>query len=146
MLALVFLALLALLFVGIPIFAVLGGLSMVLLMASGTPAISVAQVTVDKLNGETILAVPFFVITAQFMDRSGIAKSLIVMAEAWLGWLRGGLALICVGATTFSTAVSGSSVATALAMATILVPAMLAGGYDRPFALGVAAPRACLAS
>ena len=93
MLALVFLALLALLFVGIPIFAALGGLSMVLLMASGTPAISVAQVTVDKLNGETILAVPFFVIAAQFMDRGGIAKSLIVMAEAWLGWLRGGLAL-----------------------------------------------------
>ena len=110
---------------------------MVLLMASGTPAISVAQVTVDKLNGETILAVPFFVIAAQFMDRGGIAKSLIVMAEAWLGWLRGGLALTCVGATTVFAAVSGSSVATALAMATILVPAMLARGYDRPFALGV---------
>ncbi|MEQ9039500.1 MAG: TRAP transporter large permease [Silicimonas sp.] len=137
MLALVFAALLLLLFVGIPIFAALGGLSMVLLMASGTPAISVAQVTVDKLNGETILAVPFFVIAAQFMDRGGIAKSLIAMAEAWLGWLRGGLALTCVGATTVFAAVSGSSVATALAMATILVPAMLARGYDRPFALGV---------
>ena len=59
------------------------------------------------------------------------------MAEAWLGWLRGGLALTCVGATTVFAAVSGSSVATALAMATILVPAMLARGYDRPFALGV---------
>lgn len=137
MLALVFAALLLLLFVGIPIFAALGGLSMVLLMLSGTPAISVAQVTVDKLNGETILAVPFFVIAAQFMDRGGIAKSLIAMAEAWLGWLRGGLALTCVGATTVFAAVSGSSVATALAMATILVPAMLARGYDRPFALGV---------
>ncbi|MEQ9055269.1 MAG: TRAP transporter large permease [Roseovarius confluentis] len=137
MLALVFAALLLLLFVGIPIFAALGGLSMVLLMASGTPAISVAQVTVDKLNGETILAVPFFVIAAQFMDRGGIATSLSAMAEAWLGWLRGGLALTCVGATTVFAAVSGSSVATALAMATILVPAMLARGYDRPFALGV---------
>ena len=137
MLALVFVALLILLFLGLPIFAALGGLSLTLLLADGTPGISVAQVAIDKLNGETILAVPFFVIAAQFMERGGIAKSLIDMAEAWLGWLRGGLALTCVGATTIFAAVSGSSVATALAMATILVPAMLARGYDRPFSLGV---------
>lgn len=133
----VFAALLALLFVGLPIFAALGGLSLALLLWGGTPGVSVAQVAIDKLNGQTILAVPFFVIAAQFMERGGVAKSLIEMAEAWLGWLRGGLALACVGATTVFAAVSGSSVATALAMATILVPAMLARGYDRPFALGV---------
>ena len=137
MIVIVFVALLLLLFIGLPIFAALGGLSLFLLLEHGTPGISVAQVAVDKLNGQTILAVPFFVIAAQFMERGGIAKSLIEMAEAWLGWLRGGLALTCVGATTVFAAVSGSSVATALAMATILVPAMLARGYDRPFALGV---------
>ena len=137
MLIAVFAALLALLFLGLPIFAALGGLSLALLLFGHTPGISVAQVAIDKLNGETLLAVPFFVIAAQFMERGGIAKSLIDMAEAWLGWLRGGLGLTCVGATTVFAAVSGSSVATALAMATILVPAMLARGYDRPFALGV---------
>jgi C4-dicarboxylate transporter DctM subunit len=133
----VFAILLILLFAGLPIFVALGGLSMVLLVTSHTPGISIAQVVIDKLNGETILAVPFFVIAAQFMERGGIAKNLINMAEAWLGWLRGGLALTCVGATTIFAAVSGSSVATALAMATILVPAMLKRGYDRPFAVGV---------
>ena len=137
MLAGVFAVLLTLLFLGIPIFAALGGLSLVLLLTGNTPGISVAQIAIDKLNGQTILAVPFFVIAAQFMERGGIAKSLIEMAEVWLGRLRGGLALTCVGATTVFAAVSGSSVATALAMATILVPAMLARGYDRPFALGV---------
>lgn len=137
MLALVFATLLILLFIGLPIFVALGGLSMILLMSNHTPGISIAQVVIDKLNGETILAVPFFVMAAQFMERGGIAKSLIAMAEAWLGWLRGGLALTCVGATTVFAAVSGSSVATALAMATILVPSMLARGYDRPFAVGV---------
>ena len=137
MLALVFAILLFLLFIGLPIFVALGGLSMILLMTAHTPGISIAQVVIDKLNGETILAVPFFVIAAQFMERGGIAKSLITMAEVWLGWLRGGLALTCVGATTVFAAVSGSSVATALAMATILVPAMLERGYDRPFAVGV---------
>jgi C4-dicarboxylate transporter, DctM subunit len=137
MLLFVFALLLAFLFLGLPIFAALGGLSMALMLLAGTPGISVAQVAIDKLNGETILAIPFFVIAAQFMERGGIAKSLIEMSEVWLGRLRGGLALSCVGATTVFAAVSGSSVATALAMATILVPAMLARGYDRPFALGV---------
>ena len=116
MLALVFATLLILLFIGLPIFVALGGLSMILLMSNHTPGISIAQVVIDKLNGETILAVPFFVMAAQFMERGGIAKSLIAMAEAWLGWLRGGLALTCVGATTVFAAVSGSSVATALAI------------------------------
>ncbi len=137
MLALVFAGLLVLLFAGIPIFAALGGLSMVLLLTDNTPGISLAQVAIDKLNGQTFLAVPFFVIAAQFMERGGIAQSLVDLAEVWFGWLRGGLGLTCVGATTIFAAVSGSSVATALAMATILVPAMLARGYDRPFALGV---------
>ncbi len=137
MLVIVFATLLLLLFIGLPIFVALGGLSMFLLISGHTPGISTAQVVIDKLNGQTILAVPFFVIAAQFMERGGIAKSLIAMAEAWLGWLRGGLALTCVGATTVFAAVSGSSVATALAMATILVPAMLERGYDRPFAVGV---------
>ena len=136
-LAIAFAILLVLLFLGLPIFAALGGLSIVLLLLGHTPPVAIGQVAIDKLNAETILAIPFFVIAAQFMEKGGIAKSLIDMAEAWLGWLRGGLALTCVGATTVFAAVSGSSVATALAMATVLVPAMLARGYDRPFALGV---------
>lgn len=137
MIALAFIALLALLLLGLPIFAALGGLSMALLLESGTPGVSVAQVAIDKLNGQTIVAIPFFVVAAQFMERGGIARALIDLSEAWLGWLRGGLALTCVGATCIFAAVSGSSVATALAMATILVPAMIERGYDRSFALGV---------
>jgi C4-dicarboxylate transporter DctM subunit len=137
MIGLAFIGLLVLLLLGLPIFAALGGLSMVLLLAEGTAGVGIAQVAMNKLNGGTIVAVPFFVIAAQFMERGGIARALIDMSEAWLGWLRGGLALTCVGATCVFAAVSGSSVATALAMATILVPAMVARGYDRPFALGV---------
>ncbi|MEM7047405.1 MAG: TRAP transporter large permease [Pseudomonadota bacterium] len=137
MIAFAFLGLLALLLIGLPIYVGLGGLSVGLLMTHGTPGITLAQIVIDKLNSTTMLAVPFFVIAAQFMERGGIAKVLITMAEAWLGWLRGGLALSCVGATTVFAAISGSSVATALAMATILVPAMLTRGYRRSFALGV---------
>lgn len=137
MIGVIFVCLLVLLFIGLPIFAALGGLSMILLLINHTPSVSIAQVAIDKLNSQTILAIPFFVIAAQFMERGGIAKALIDVAEVWLGRLRGGLALTCVGATTVFAAVSGSSVATALAMATILVPAMVARSYKRSFALGV---------
>jgi len=136
-LGLAFASLLALLAAGLPIFVALGGLSLLLLVTGHTPGISTAQTVIDRLNGQTLLAIPFFVIAASFMERGGVAKSLIRLAEAWLGPLRGGLGITCVGATTVFAAVSGSSVATALAMATILVPAMLARNYDRHFAVGV---------
>ena len=77
LLAIVIVLLLVLLFMGLPIFVALGGLSMILLILGHTPGISAAQVVIDKLNSQTILAVPFFVIAAQFMERGGIAKSLI---------------------------------------------------------------------
>lgn len=137
MIALAFATLIALLLVGLPIFAALGGLSMALLLFGGTPGIGIAQLAIDKLNGQTVLAVPFFVIAAQFMEKGGIARALIDLSDAWLGRLRGGLALTCIAATCVFAAVSGSSVATALAMATILVPAMVERSYDRSLAMGV---------
>lgn len=137
MLGPVVLALLAALALGLPIYIALGGISTLLLLFHGAPPVGVAQLIVDKLNSSTITAVPFFVVAAQFMERGGIAQALIRMSEAWIGHVRGGLALACVGATTVFAAVSGSSVATALAMATILVPAMLARNYSRSFAVGV---------
>ena len=77
MIAFAFIGLLVLLFIGLPIFAALGGLSMVLMLEHGNPSVSIAQVSIDKLNGPTIVAVPFFVIAAQFMERGGIARALI---------------------------------------------------------------------
>ena len=135
--ALAFLALLLLLALGIPIYAALGGLAAVLLLLHGTPPVAVAQIVLDKLNSGSIVAIPFFVMAAAFMERGGMARSLIGAAEGWLGGARGGLALVCVAATTVFAAVSGSSVATAMAMSAALAPAMLSRGYPRPFALGV---------
>ena len=134
---LAFLGLLVLLALGIPIYVSLGGLAMALLLWHGAPPVSVAQIILDKLNSGSIVAIPFFVLAAAFMERGGMARSLINAAEGWLGGIRGGLALVCVAATTVFAAVSGSSVATAMAMSAALIPAMLARGYPRPFALGV---------
>ena len=127
----------ALLIAGLPIFLVLGVLSMGLFWLDGKPMIALPQLFIDHLKSETLVAIPFFVIAATFMQRGGIARALVDVAYAWVGGLRGGLALVCVVATLIFAAISGSSVATAMAMGALLVPAMLEKGYERHFAVGV---------
>jgi C4-dicarboxylate transporter DctM subunit len=122
---------------GMPIYVVLGLLSALLFWFEGTPLVSLAQIFVDHLNSITLLAIPFFVISATFMQRGGIAQALVDWANAWIGRFRGGLAIVCVVATTIFAAICGSSVATAIAMGLILVPAMVDQKYDLSFATGL---------
>jgi C4-dicarboxylate transporter DctM subunit len=122
---------------GMPIFLVLGACAATLYMVSGQPLIGVAQVIIDHLNSSTLMSLPLFVMAAAFMRQGGVAKALVDVSAAWLGGIRGSLGLVTVVACTLFAAICGSSVATALAMGTILLPAMLEKGYPRGFALGV---------
>src|ERR1700761_3926952 len=122
---------------GMPIFLVLGACAAVLYGVSGQPLIGVAQVIVDNLNSSTLMSLPLFVMAAAFMRQGGVAKALVDVSIAWLGGIRGSLGLVTVGACTLFAAICGSSVATPLAMGTILLPAMIEKGYPRSFALGV---------
>ncbi|HBK07297.1 MAG TPA: TRAP transporter large permease [Acetobacteraceae bacterium] len=122
---------------GMPIFLVLGACAAVLYAVSGQPMIGVAQVIIDHLNSSTLMSLPLFVMAAAFMRQGGVAKALVDVSAAWLGGIRGSLGLVTVVACTLFAAICGSSVATALAMGTILLPAMIERGYPRSFALGV---------
>jgi C4-dicarboxylate transporter DctM subunit len=122
---------------GMPIFLVLGACAAVLYAVSGQPMIGVAQVIIDHLNSSTLMSLPLFVMAAAFMRQGGVAKALVDVSAAWLGGIRGSLGLVTVVACTLFAAICGSSVATALAMGTILLPAMIEKGYPRSFALGV---------
>ena len=138
MLTLLFLLLFfGLLAAGMPIFLVLGMCAGILYIATGQPLIGAAQMVINKLNSTTLMALPLFVMAAAFMRSGGVAKALVDVATAWLGGIRGSLGLVTVVACTLFAAICGSSVATALAMGTILVPAMIERGYPRSFALGV---------
>jgi C4-dicarboxylate transporter DctM subunit len=133
-LPLVFLLLLA---AGLPIFVVLGVSAGVLTAAEGRPLIGIAQKILDELNSPTLVSVPFFVMAANFMLRGGISKALIDVSNAWLGRMHGGLGAVTVLSCTLFAAICGSSVATALAIGTIMIPAGVGQGYRRPFALGL---------
>jgi len=122
---------------GTPIFLVLGLSAAVLFGFTGQPLVSIAQKIADELNSSTLMALPLFVMAAAFMRRGGVAKALVDVTIAWFGGMRGALGLVTVVSCTLFAAICGSSVATALAMGTILIPAMLERGYPRHFALGV---------
>ena len=122
---------------GMPIFLVLGACATVLYAVSGQPMIGVAQVIIDNLNSSTLMSLPLFVMAAAFMRQGGVAKALVDVSAAWIGGIRGSLGLVTVVACTLFAAICGSSVATALAMGTILLPTMIEKGYPRSFALGV---------
>ena len=122
---------------GMPVFLVLGLCAGAMYMAAGQPLVGVAQLVINELNSPTLMALPMFVMAAAFMRFGGVAKALVDLAAAWLGGLPGSLGLVTVLACTLFAAICGSSVATALAMGTILIPAMIERGYPRSFALGV---------
>ncbi|MGE3916038.1 MAG: TRAP transporter large permease [Hyphomicrobiaceae bacterium] len=124
------------LLIGLPIYLSLGFLAMLLFWHEGTPLISLPQLLVDNLNSETLLAIPLFVIAATFMQKGGVAGALIDCAQVWVGRARGGLAIVCVVACTIFAAICGSSVATAVAIGSVLIPAMVERKYDSHFALG----------
>ena len=122
---------------GMPIFLVLGACAAVLFFVSGQPLIGMSQVVIDALNSTTLMSLPLFVMAAAFMRQGGVAKALVDLCTAWIGGVRGSLGLVTVVSCTLFAAICGSSVATALAMGTILLPAMIEKGYPRSFALGV---------
>lgn len=125
-----------LLVLGVPIYLTMG-LTSGLVFATEGSLVPLAQKIIDELNSPTLLAVPYFVIAATFMERGGVAKALINAATAWIGRVHGGLGLVSVLTCAIFAAMCGSSVATAIAMGTIMIPAMLRNGYAPSFAGGI---------
>ncbi len=129
----------ALMFLGVPLYAAIGMTAVGLFWMSDAPFITLAQIMVERVASPGLIPVPFFVITAVIMQRGGIANVLIAAAETWLGGLPGSAGLVCVAAAAFFATISGSSVATALAIGTVLLPIMMQRGYEKHFSIGVIA-------
>jgi len=136
---LLFLAIVALLLVGVPIAVSLGLASILfLLLFSDSSLASVAQSLYQAMEGHyTLLAIPFFILASSFMSTGGVAKRIIRFAVACVGHLPGGLAIAGVFACMIFAALSGSSPATVVAIGSIVIAAMQRVGYSRDFAAGV---------
>ena len=87
----------------------------------------------------SLLAIPFFILAGNIMEKAGISEKLIKLAEACVGHRRSGLALVTVICSCFFAAISGSGPATVAALGSILIPAMAAAGYRTSFAAALMA-------
>ena len=83
------------------------------------------------------MAIPFFILAGNFLTNGGAARRMIHFASTMVGHMYGGLGLAAVLACAMFAAISGSSVATVVAVGTIMMPAMQAAGYPKRFSAGV---------
>jgi len=93
----------------------------------------------DSLNSFTLLAIPLFILMGSIFGQSKASKDLLEAANAWVGKLRGGLAMSSVVACSIFAALTGSSPATSAAIGRIAIPEMLRRGYPGGVAAGAIA-------
>jgi len=86
-----------------------------------------------------LLAIPFFILSGNVMEKAGISGRLINLAEKCLGHIRGGMAMVCVVVSCFFAAISGSGPATVAALGLIMIPALVKAGYPAAFSCALMA-------
>ena len=91
------------------------------------------------LDAISLMALPFFILAANIMDRGGLSKRILSFSRALVGHLAGGVALTTQVASMFFGALSGSSPATVIAIGKIMYPEMVRGGYGKSFSGGLIA-------
>jgi tripartite ATP-independent transporter DctM subunit len=103
------------------------------------PELVVLHRMVNGIDSFPLLAVPFFILAGNLMNSAGITNRIFGFARALVGWMRGGLGHVNVGASVVFAGMSGAAVADAGGLGVIEVKAMRDAGYDRGFAVGVTA-------
>ncbi len=129
---------------GIPLAVVLGATGFITLIFMGIPLEVVAQRMFTGIDSFPLMAVPFFILAGDLMNRGGTTIRLINFANSLVGHIRGGLGHANVVANMFMAGISGSSVADASAIGSIMIPAMEKAGYDRPFSAALTASAATI--
>jgi len=100
------------------------------------PAVAFQQMA-SGMSIFSLLAIPFFIFAGEIMLHGGIARRLVALAGASVGWMRGGLGMVDVSTSMLFGGISGSAVADTSATGTILIPAMKAKGYGVDYAVGL---------
>src|SRR5256885_1161938 len=91
----------------------------------------------DGTDDFVLLAIPFFVLAGAIMAEGGMAARLVMLAKVFVGFIRGGMAVVNVLASTLFGCISGSSVADTSAIGSVMIPQMVKQGYSRVFATNV---------
>jgi tripartite ATP-independent transporter DctM subunit len=122
---------------GMPVAYALGLSSLFAALWLDIPLEAVMLKMSDGTDDFALLAIPFFVLAGAIMAEGGMATRLVNLAKVFVGFIRGGLALVNVLASTMFGAISGSSVADTAAIGTVMIPQMVKNGYPRVFAVNI---------
>jgi C4-dicarboxylate transporter DctM subunit len=133
--------LLALLLTSTPISIALGTTVLIYLLAFSSFSFETVNIISQRLftglESFSIMAVPFFVLSGQFLIDGKIASRIVRFAGNLVGFLPGGMAMAAVLACAFFATISGSSPATVMAIGSVMLPAMVKAGYPKRFSVGV---------
>lgn len=145
MISILFLLLFLFCAIGFEIWAAMGLSAVVYLLVRGDVPLNImAQSMVAGVDIITLVAIPFFMLAGELMNESGITERLVRFAQYFVGRIQGGLAYVTVIVNVIMAGVSGSAVADASAVSSVLLPAMARDGYDRRFAAAINAAAAVI--
>jgi len=126
--------------IGVPLFVVLGLGSMGMIVTGGVYSIAVfGEVPFSAIDSWALLAMPLFILAGEFISRGRMANDLVRLAEALVGWVRGGIGMATIFGCFLFAGTSGSSSADTITIGRIMVPAMSERGYSRSYAASLAA-------
>ncbi|WP_425358802.1 TRAP transporter large permease [Aquibium carbonis] len=137
---LLFVLLLVMLLLGVPVAIALAGASAVFIFIDGRiPDVVVVHRMINGVDSFPLLAVPFFILAGNLMNSAGITERIFDFAKALVGWMRGGLGHVNIGASVIFAGMSGAAVADAGGLGAIEIKAMRDANYDPGFAVGITA-------
>lgn len=122
---------------GAPIFAVMAAFALTAFYFSGIETSAVAVEIYRLANAPTILTIPLFTFAGYILAESKAPVRLLRLSNAFLGWMPGGVAIVCLFICAFFTAFTGASGVTIIAMGGLLYPILIQEGYSEKFALGL---------
>lgn len=130
-------------FLRFPIAYAVGLSSVFCLMAMGNSLNAICRLMVKGISSFSLMAVPFFITMGVLMGKGGISDKLIALANACVGWMRGGLAMVNIVASYFFGGISGSASADTASIGSIMIPMMVDQGYDADFSTAVTITSSC---
>src|SRR5689334_8419237 len=122
---------------GMPVAYALGIAAIAAALYADIPLEAVMLKVAGGMSGFSLLAIPFFILAGAIMAVGGMAERLVDLAKVFVGFIRGGMALVNILASTMFGCISGSSVADTAAVGSVMIPQMIKNGYPRLFAVNV---------
>src|SRR5262250_1976162 len=122
---------------GMPVAYALGIAAILAALWIDIPLEAVMLKVSGGMSGFSLLAIPFFILCGAIMAVGGMAERLVNLAKVFVGFIRGGMALVNIVASTMFGCISGSSVADTAAVGSVMIPQMIKNGYPRLFAVNV---------